>query len=310
MINKKNRALSNVLGAIMMIIIITLVSSLFLAIFRYNESIQQATNIENSRTQEKILLIDLTTKTESGTEYITSLTITNNGSITSQIKAVYINGEFHCDPSDISLNPQGTFINNQESKNITITQIPYDPTAKISVATERGMKAIQYASNLRSGDAPPPSDPVSTSYGPLRLNFTLFYYAKTDALGTPVDIWKDGWNVQDPKNLPYCAWNITVTNIEKRDITLNGNSTLTLVSNGGGGQLPWFLKTNSFFIAANSTIHLIYVWDEPASGSAQGFSGTFTQTQTAKVFLTFFGEFSDKTTYGQTVPFEAVLVNP
>jgi len=135
MINKKNRALSNVLGAIMMIIIITLVSSLFLAIFRYNESIQQATTIENSRTQEKILLIDLSTKTESGTEYITSLTIANNGSITSQIKAVYINGAFHCDPSDISLNPQGTFINNQESKNITITQIPYDPTAKISVAT-------------------------------------------------------------------------------------------------------------------------------------------------------------------------------
>jgi hypothetical protein len=112
------------------------------------------------------------------------------------------------------------------------------------------------------------------------------------------------------------VWNVTVTNIDDRDLTINKYSGFTLVSNDGGVQLPWFIEPpdglDTLFIASNSTVHIIYIWDRPRLTQGVKSQSVYNQNDRSKVFLTFFGIFHehDGSTrpYGQTIPFEAVLV--
>jgi hypothetical protein len=101
--------------------------------------------------------------------------------------------------------------------------------------------------------------PVNTNYGPLRLNFTLFYYRQTDSGGIPTGPWLPGANVSSTTT--NCAWNITVTNIDNRNITLNEYSSLTLVSNAGGAQYPWYISAPPVFVQTNHTVSIVYLWD-------------------------------------------------
>lgn len=298
---RRNRGLSTVLGSVLFLILIASISSaLLISLSRYNDSVQQATNTAVTRTQEQIVLSNLTISDG----YVTHVRIDNIGSITSQIKALYVDSVFVCDPSNSTLNTNRAYINSQDSQLIRIEPVEYNPTAYITVATARGIKAIEQESHLVGGSNSS-FGAMDTNYGPLRLNFELFYYRETDKAGIPIGPWQQGSNVSI--NTVYCAWNITVTNIDIRNITLSQYSSLTLVPNSGGAQFPWYINNTSLFIQSNKTYTIVYVWTNPLPcTAAQSFTG-FSST-TAKVFLTCYGNFSDGNTYGQTIPFEAVAI--
>jgi len=303
-----NHAVSTVFGTILfMVLIISVASALFFALYKYNDSVKQAMAIEDERSQEKIVMTALTlvNETVNGVTVtnITGITIANLGSITSQIRALYVNDGYICDPSNPSLNPDGAYLNAQSLKTVNLQPFQFDPASYLTVATSRGIKAIELESNFLNQSSSG-FTPMLTNYGPLRLNFTLFYYQQTDQDGNPVGTWKPGSNISATVN--YCAWNITVTNIDTRDITLNQYSSLTLVTNEGGGQFPWYTDNPNQLIRSNQTVRIVYLWETPLpcikAGGFTGFSG-----ETSKVFLTFFGKFSDGATYGQTIPFEGIL---
>jgi len=141
-----NKGISTIFGSILLIILVlTLASIFFLALYRYNHSVQEAIRVEEERMQEKIILYGLATQNLSGTECVYAIHVNNTGSIASRIRAVYIDNEFLCDPSDRTINPSDTYINPKDSSWILLSLgVKYEPTAKMTVATERGTKSSEY----------------------------------------------------------------------------------------------------------------------------------------------------------------------
>jgi len=314
-----NKGISTIFGSILLIILVlTVASILFLTLYKYNHSVQGAIRVEEERMQEKIVLCRLASQNLSGTEYVVAILVNNTGSITSRIRAIYIDEEFLCDPSDNTINPDDTYINSKESLWILLPPgVEYVPTAKIAVATERGIKSIEYEWKLKLGGGPPPQYGITKFYfGPLWLDFNKFYYTEVDPKNGSYDpsTWKPGWRIEVGSG--SIAWNITVKNVDDRNITINQFSCFTLVPNDSPGERkPWYIEPpqESFtqFIAVNETVNVIYIWKTPKMKqmTPQTIYNTVCRD---KVFLTFFGVFHehDGTTkpYGQTIPFEAVLV--
>lgn len=312
---RSDSGVSSVFGSVLILmLVVTLASSLFISLYAYEEKAQESIRIEEERTNERITLLSLSTENISGIEYLVAISVNNTGTITTRIRGVYIDNVFVCDPTNPSLNPDDTYINPKDSLWIMIPNyLKYEPLSKIEVATERGMKSIEYEWKLKSGSqAEPPSETQRFHFGPLLLDFEKFYYTENYGSYDP-NSWKPGWSVEEGTTL---VWNVTVTNIDDRDITINKYSGFTMVSNDGGVQLPWFIEPpdglDTLFIPSNSTAHLIYIWDRPRMTQGVKNQSVYNQNDRSKVFLTFFGIFHehDGTTkpYGQTIPFEAVLV--
>ena len=314
-VKRRNRGIASVFGSVLvLLLIITLASILFLSLYTYGEKAQESINLEEERVQEKIVLLALSTENVSGTEYLKALFLNNTGTITTRIRAVYINNNFICDPAAPSLNPNDTYINPKCSLWIQLpSNLPYEPLSKIEVATERGIKSIEYEWKLKTGSqAEPPTETERFHFGPLLLDFEKFYYAENEGSYDPFS-WKPGWSVEKGTTI---VWNVTVTNIDDRDLTINKYSGFTLVSNDGGVQKPWFIEPpneqDTLLIESNATVHLIYIWDRPRMTQGVSNQSVYNQNDRSKVFLTFFGIFHehDGSTkpYGQTIPFEAVLI--
>jgi adhesin/invasin len=311
---RQNNGVSTVFGSILFILTFILVAStLFYALSNYNENIKASVTLEQTRNQERIILIGMTTYNTTGTELINAISINNAGSITSRIRAVYIDDEFRCDPSDFT----DTYINAKETKwiNLIPANIEYNKTAKITLTTERGVKAVEYEGKLKGEtETIEPTEVQKVYFGPLLLNFEKFYYTEAGSNGVyNPNSWKPGWSVEKGITL---VWNVTVTNIDDRDITINQFSCFTLETNdGSAAQKPWYIEppggANTLHIASNETVHIIYIWDT-ARTTAMKTQSVYQQPCRSKVFLTFFGVFHepDGTTkpYGQTIPFEAVLI--
>ena len=299
-INKKDKGVAQVFGTLLfLILVLTIASALYVTLYGYNDNVQQATNIEAARVQEQIILSNLTLSDG----YITGVEIDNIGSITSQIKAFYVDSSFICDPSDPMLNPNGAYIDSQTTQIINVQPVEYNPTSYITISTARGVKAIELESNLIGGSNSSFGS-METNYGPLRLHFEKFYYRDTDNAGNPMGPWQPGSNVS--MTTSYCAWNITVTNIDIRNVTLNQYTCLNLVPNAPGLQAPAYINNTSLLIVSNQTVTIILVWNTPLPSTTATNVGKLSKN-TAKVFLTCYGKFSDGTTYGQTIPFEAVI---
>ena len=315
MSQRERRGLSSVFGVILfLLLVLTLASTLFLSLYWFEGQAKESIALEEARVQEKIVLLSISTENVSGTEYITGILVNNTGTITSRIRAVYIDGDFICDPSDSTLNPDDTYVNPKDSLWIQVpNDLQYKPLSKIEVATERGVKTVEYQWRLKSGSqAEPPSEAERVSFGPLLLDFEKFYYTENYGSYDPYS-WKPGWSVEKGTTL---VWNVTVTNIDDRDLTINKYSGFTLVSNDGGVQKPWYIEPpnglDTLLIPSNTTVHLIYIWDRPRLTQGASNQSVYNQNDRSKVFLTFFGIFHelDGSTkpYGQTIPFEAVLV--
>jgi len=313
-----NKGISTIFGSILLIILVlTLGSILFITLYKYNHSVQGAIRVEEERMQERIVLCGLRTQNLSGTEYVYQIHVNNTGSITSRIRAIYIDEEFLCDPSDNAINPGDTYINAKESLWILLPPgVEYVPTAKIAVATERGIKSAEYEWRLKEGGGPPPGYGITHFYfGPLMLDFNKFYYTECDPKNGSYDptTWKHGWEIEIGTG--SIVWNITVKNVDDRDITVNQFSCFTLVPNDEPSERrPWYIEPPdgllTQFIPVNETVNIIYIWKTPKMKQMNPQS-IYTTVCRNKVFLTFFGIFHehDGTTkpYGQTIPFEAVL---
>jgi len=315
------KGISTVFGAVFFIILIfALQTTLFLAVYRYNNSIQEAIKTENERIQEKIVLIALLTENSTGVENIHTLVVNNTGTITVRIRAIYIDNQFICDPSTF----QGdSYINPKEmAKQIPMPPgVPYNPTSKITAATERGTKTTDYEWKLKqAGGGRPPYEPHRFYLGPLMLDFTKFYYAyvdpQTGEFLSPV-VWRPGWHVFTGTGA--IAWNITVKNVDDRDITINQFSVFTLWPNDQpSSRRPWYIEPppNSLTQRINSKeiVQIIYKWTTPKKDPTEtpNTQSIYKTPCRCRIFLTFFGIFHehDGTTkpYGQTIPFEAVLV--
>ena len=310
-----NKGTSTVFGSIYFIILVsTLASILFITLYDYNYTSQTSIKTEEERMQEKIVLCDLDTTNISGTEYITVISINNTGSITCRIRAVYIDEEFLCDPSNKAINPDDTYINPGQLARIFLPPgVEYEETSKMAIATERGIKSVEYEYILKHGGRPPTSgEQPKLAYGPLELHFDSFYYTtwRNDTYN-PLN-WMPGWNITaDAKEI---VWNITVTNVDYRNITINKYSCLTLVpSQGSSSRLPWYIEppqgSSSQFLESGKNSSIIYIWSTPDKGDPNKIYQT--PFSLNKVFLTFFGVFHEpdgsNKTYGQTIPFEAVI---
>ncbi len=317
----RRKGISTVAGAVLFIILIfALQTTLFLAIYRYNSSIQEAIKTENERVQEKIVLASLVTDNSTGIEQVYALSINNSGAITVRIRAIYVDNQFICDPSDPSINPDDTYVNAKETSWIFMPPgVIYNATSIMTIATERGTKSTDYEWRLKqTGGERPPSRFDKFYLGPLMLDFNKFYFAKVDPrTGDIISPWRHGWQIL--AGTGSIAWNITVKNIDERDITINQFSVFTLWANDQpSNRLPWYIEPPinrlTQHIKSNETVQIIYKWSTPKANQTRNpnTQGIYNTEARCRNFLTFFGIFHelDGTTkpYGQTIPFEAVLV--
>lgn len=314
---RKNMGLSTVFASVLLLIlVITVASILFFTLHAFSYAAQEALNVEEERMREDISLISLTTENVSGTEYVTSLLINNTGSITCRIRSIYINNEFLCDPTESA----NTHINPSETKRIIIPlgkRPIYEPTSIITISSERGIKSTEYEWFLKEGGREPPTYETKFYFGPLMLDFDQFYHTECNSSGSfdPTS-WKPGWKVEIGSG--SIVWNITVKNVDDRNITINQFSCFTLFPNKSpSNRRAWYLEPAEApytqFIPVNETVHLIYIWDRAKLENPKP-QDIYSTESRCKVFLTFFGIFHehDGTTkpYGQTIPFEAVLCVP
>ena len=301
----------------------SILTLLFFAFFDYNFAVHEQMRIEHERSQEKIIISGLELNLTDQT-YLSHIIVNNTGTIGVRIRGIYVTNSttksLICDPSTY----MDTQIEPLEYLSIRFPkEVPFEPNAKITVATERGVKTKEYEGPLIFGPPKPQAkyDPTRLYIGPLMLQFDAFWYRKTFQNGTLdlTDPWHPGWSMA--KGFGYCAWNITVMNIDDRNITINRFSSFTAVPNDSpSSQLTWHLEptnqtTLTQFLAVNQTQNIIYIWSTPKSIPEEGGTNSATKMTlpecTCMVFLTFFGVFHEHdgttTTYAQTIPFEAAI---
>jgi hypothetical protein len=259
------------------------------------------------------------TLSEDGSE-VSNVEVKNVGTIEVKIRAIYhINSastDFICDPS-IYMN---TYTDIDESLEIPLPAgISFEPNStKIVAGTERGVTTMEYVAPAFFGPAIDIDyDPSKLYIGPLMLQFDAFWYKTSSKNGIldPNDPWNPGWSI--PKGFGYCAWNITVMNVDDRNITINRFSSFIAVPNDSpSSQTPWYLEPPNEgeftqFLPINQTRHIVYLWSTPKiSTGNQAQKLTYPET-TCMVFLTFYGVFHEidgsTTPYAQTIPFEAAI---
>jgi len=314
-------------ASLLFLLIVFSLLILFLStVFNYNYNVQEQMRIEHERAQEKIIISGL--KLDDSQTNVTHVFINNTGSITVKIRAIYLTNDtmtiLICDPSTYT----NTLIEPSESLGIKLSpSIVFEESikakAKLIAATERGVKTTEYVGLLIFGPPKPrwKYDPNRFYIGPLMLQFNAFWYRKTsqDGVLDPNDPWHPGWTI--PKGFGYCAWNITVMNIDDRNITINRYSSFTAVPvDTPSNELSWYLEpvnqTNyTQFLPSNETRDIIYIWSNPKTFPEEGGQNSATKMTLPEcrcmVFLTFYGIFHEHdgttTTYAQTIPFEAAI---
>ena len=299
--NKKN-GVSTVVGSMLFLILIVFLSAtLFVALYAYNSSSQEAIEIEQTRSDERIVIDQLSTDAE--ITQITQVGVKNLGSEAVNLAAIYVDNELIFEPF--------SYLGAKESVLISLPDpTPYSPTSTIAVATEWGVKSIVEEKDLVEGYQVPLNDEFY--FGPLKLDFEQFYCIEVSGGEYDPAVLLPGWN---PNASTTYVWRITVKNVDTRDLSLNNYSCLTLIDNAGGSQRPWYIeRTNTsatvpFQIESQETVEIFYRWDNPNSQKDQS---VFSNECQCRVILTFFGTFDlddgKKIPYGQTIPFEAVLV--
>jgi hypothetical protein len=303
-ITNNENGVSTVFGSMLfLIIIIMLASTLFVALYSYNDTSKEAIKMEELRAKEKIVINELSTDPE--VQNITAVGIKNVGSTATKVAAIYINNYLVYEGL-VPIESKGSIL-------ITLPEPkPYNESSIITATTERGVRSTIEEGDLIDNYQVPINDEFY--FGPLKLDYEEFYYSEiVGGAYDPEDLWQ-GWN---PPKSTKLVWRITVTNVDARDILLSNYSCLTLIDNAGGSQSPWYIErvyhsdgSESYLIESQETVNIFYRWDNPTSQKDQS---TFSNNCQCRVILTFFGEFelSNGRTipYGQTIPFEAVLID-
>jgi len=296
------------------LLVILLLSTLFVAVYTYGTAVTERMKMEEEKQQESVGLIGpkALNKTSTG-GYFEALRVNNTGTITIRIRALYINHEFVCDPSkfqgDSYINPKGyLWIKLYPNVKIELNQTTLD--AYWSVTSERGTRARETGARLLYGQPETPYNPMRFYIGPLMIMFDMFNWRS----GTGP--WQSGWAI--PKNTPEVTWRILISNIDNRDIEVTDRSSLTLISNDNSpsAPVPWYIDPllSSTRYKPGSFYFVYYSWNKPYSegGAQRQSANVFGERTTSITFLMFLGYFINPngtpTPYGQTIPFEAVLV--
>ena len=287
-----------------MILFASVASGLYIGLHEFNKASSESLSIEQTIIEEKI---KITGATFYGDSQITGIHIENVGSKTVNLAATYIDNQLF---NEISI-----YLSPKESCTIPLSPTqPYLPDSIISVTTKNGAKAMLLEADLYP-ILPPSYDDSNKVFGPLQLEYRDFKY-RTD-LNTNWNDALDGWKV--PKNTPV-DWRIRVENVDvkERTIDLLKYSCLSLVTYGGG-QRPWYIDITSITdlsgvqhssrIAYGEEVYVGFKFDTSTSSKIQ-------QTPNFGVYnmyIVFSGYYQNSQgniiqSYGQTIPFEAVLV--
>jgi len=317
---KNKKGISPIFVAVYLAMLaVLIISALFSAIYTYGTAVTERMKMEEERQQESIGLAGPGALNTTG-NYFDALQVNNTGAITIRIRAIYIDHEFICDPSTF----QGdSYINPKEHLWIRLypnVKIPLDKTplnATWTVTTERGTRAHETTQNLWLGNPWTPYNPMRFYIGPLMIMFDMFHWRS----GTGP--WQNGWSI--PKGIPDVTWRILLSNIDNRDIEVTDVSSFTLISNDNAPSdpKPWYIDPWLSFTdpTRGSTIYkpgyfyfVYYSWSKPYSegGASRRSTVGFGDGTTCTNFLMFHGSFIEPngthTPYGQTIPFEAVIV--
>jgi hypothetical protein len=283
-------------------------SALFISLYQFDKNAQISLAREETMAQEKIQIDEI--EIESDPAIVSRIRVNNTGSTTARISAVYIDGDLKFEP----------LVDINAKEILWISMLPntmFEPSSRITVTTGKGIKSVvnegQFiASQLPSGQG------QKTYFGPLELDYDQFKYGIYEAGVLKSPGWINGWSISSSNKNPI-GWQITVTNIDSRDIVLNKFSCLSLVPNVEGGQSPWYIEkiehtpaSNSFKIKSQETVTITYRWSDPTDYPNTGAIQNTPKAGLYRVLLTFFGNYNqfDGTIipYGQTIPFEAVVV--
>ncbi len=314
-LGKDKKGISPVFAAIYLsLLAFLLISTLFVALFTYGSAISDRIKMEEERQQESVTLAGpkALNLTASGS-YFEALRVNNTGTITIRIRALYIGGKFICDPSRFS---GDSYINAKE-----FIWIKLYPTVKIelnqttldafwTVTTERGVRGYETGANLIFGPPGSEYNPMRFYIGPLMILFDMFHWRS----GTGP--WQNGWSI--PKNTKDVTWRILISNIDNRDIEVTDKSSFTLISNDNApsAPVPWYIDPllSSLYYRPGAFYFIYYSWSKPFSegGASRQSANVFGDGTTCINFLMFLGNFVNpngtRTPYGQTIPFEAVIV--
>ena len=300
------------------LITILLISLLFFAIEVSSSGLKSRLKIEQERMQERIVLVGPEALELTEGSVVESLLVDNIGSITVRIRALYIGHEFICDPSefegDAYVEPKESLWINLSSVTPQIIFNTKTANAYWTVTTERGSRASEIGGKLKWGEHDEPPTLGKFYWGPLMIVFDMFHWRSESGSG----LWTSGWSI--PKGTKDVTWRILCVNVDNRDIVITDTSCLTLISNDNSPKdpLPWYIDPTSPYQTMTlkpgvfNFIH--YTWSKPFSaGGAKRQAVTGMQELTTCItFLTFFGHFIEVdgtlTPFGQTVPFEAVLI--
>jgi len=296
------------------ILTIALISMLFFALEVSNTSLTECSRIEQERMQESIALVGPKALEYTDALEAERLRVNNTGSIIVRIRGLYIDHKFICDPSEFD---GDAYIEPKESLWINLTSVDppiiLDSTTVMAywtVTTERGTKASEIGGDLiwnGNGGLP---DPNKFYFGPLMLVFDWFYW-RSETGG-----WNSGWSI--PKGTKDVTWQILVVNVDNRDIIIKDTSCFTLISNDNSPKdpVPWYIDPplcRTMIMEPNEFNFIYYTWNKPYSKSGRSAQDVNMREFTTNInFLTFYGSFVETdgtlTPFGQTIPFEAVLI--
>ena len=307
-LESNKRGVSSIFIAIYLSLIgILLISTLFAGQLIAQSSITDYLKIEQDRRQEYFQITDLIS--DSSDINFTQLQVKNTGAITIRLRALYIAGEFKFDPS---LNPGDAYIEPKETLNITFDQpIPIKNTTNVqwTVTSERGTRHSELGRNLWGEIVGPFYSPSKFYFGPLMLYFDKFYWESEDG-GT-----NSGWSI--PEKTKDVTWRVFLTNVDNRTIIITEDSDFSLVGNTGQQNwvLNWYVnpEQTTMKFEPGGLYSVDYTWSSPYSSSDNRITDISFNSETPCLnFLTFAGEFieldNSTSPFGQTIPFEAVLI--
>jgi hypothetical protein len=280
-----------------------LISTLFIAVGISRWGVTEYLKVEQERMQESIRLFKLIIETD----YVDSIIINNTGAISVRIRALYVDQVLICDPSTLE---GDSYIAPKEALTITLSDFSIDfgeaLSAQWTATTERGTKSSETGINLWAGSDEGYPSSNKFYFGPLMILFDMFHWRSGSGE------WKSGWSI--PKGTDAVTWRILLTNVDKQAIVLKDDSCFTLVGNDNipHSILAWYIDPtlSSMTLEPGGWYLIYYKWGKPysAGGASPQSIVKFQVETTCKNFLTFTGSFADDAPFGQTIPFEAVLV--
>lgn len=306
---KDRKAVSSIFIAIYIaLFVVILISTLFVGISISNVSLANYIQTEQEKSQEQIIIggSSQNLRANLSTSTFDSLLVNNTGSLTARIKAIYIDGKIICDPSTF---PGDSYIAPQSSLWIDLTNMDKPPkineasiNGNWTVTTERGTKDTELGANLWLGPPIDPNDPNKLYFGPLLLIFNIFHWSSDGG-----KTWNAGWTIPQSTSANQVIWRILVADIDKRSIKLDSDSNFALIANNNlQNQIcSWDIDTS------RTTTTLIpekytFIYFSNVNGNLPP------SPRITSNFMTILGSFIENdgtlTAFGQTIPFEAVLV--